>query len=136
VATSAADVHAALKTTWDAAGSLSSIAGPYFDRAPNNPAYPYAIFRPVANVARTRTSSSEFWDHPFRFHIFAKNKVQAETLLAAVGDVFDVASLSLASGKGHVLHMRREGEFYQEHDQGVFETAIEYKLLRRKPKPT
>lgn len=132
MATTSGDVYAAAATVWAGAATLSGLNGPFRDEAPAGTQMPYVVFKTVASVPRLRSSHSEIWDNQFDFVVYDRTPELCDEWLGKIGDVFDPAELSLASGKGTVLQLRRIGEASMQADKAVHMAAISYRADRAK----
>jgi len=132
---SAKEVFRAIKTAWDGATFSSTFYGPYRDRKPPNLSvgYPYVVFTSVANTRRHTTCDNEHWLSAFRLIVRGKTPESVEDVVDDIAEKVDAFSLSISPGG--VIYLRRIREFYtEETDQSVYLGALDYDILREKPR--
>lgn len=137
--TSPEDVWAAVKTVWDVATTLTGLNGPFRDRKPAglDPGIPYIIFRAGDATPFRYTSSSEYEQYSFQFDIYDRTPEACGAAFGLIGSVFDPVRLTLGTGKGNQVLLRRgmasdDGE--RTVDKTLAMQTLSYEFTRRVPK--
>lgn len=135
MATTAADILAAIKVVWDAATPLAGLPITRDEESVrSSPTYPYCVITTPVSVRERTTNTSEVWRHVFEFAVYATTAAIVEGWVDKIATALDAASYSLGSGKGSVVRRRRMAEAYGSDDKAVWRGGITYEVLRQKAK--
>jgi len=85
----------AIKTKFEAASTLDSLGTLYFDRAPENTDYPFAVLVPSVSRVVEGFGTGYVQEFSYAFQIFSTDKDALQTLQEALHAVFDRCSLTV-----------------------------------------
>ena len=137
------DLFEALVDRWDsqslgAAGTFDG--GVWGLQAGANASWPHVVVESVFNSPDQWSSHGEFRIHEITFHTYVKDKVSSSTVFDEVGRLqkvlmaaFDFAPLTVGSGEGTILQMRRTGDtiiLEDSPDGDVYHGLVTYEVHR------
>lgn len=130
------DCLTAIKTAWDAAGSLSAINGFYLFEKPKEPnvGFPYAVAEPEISVLDRWTCDNEYWDNGLTIWIYHTTPEIVRTQVNLVRAVFDAESLSLSLANGSVVRKRTVQARIEQLDETVYRGAVPISLYTSRPR--
>ena len=136
------DLFEALKDRWDAKSMATTFTGgAHAQFAHKDASFPFVIFESGGTTPEIWTSDGEFQNASMTLHIFSNSKGSSSSRWAEAGRIlkvlkaaFDFAPLTLGSGEGSILEMRRTNEnilIEDSPDGDVIHSIIEYEILRQ-----